>query len=603
MGSKKAKELGKGKPPKERVFRGIPASPGIAIGKIHLIEGDLVEVTEESIPEEEIGQEIERLRGALNKTRAELLAIKKRVVNRIGEESAKVFDAHLMILEDKIILEEAIRRIRQEKKKADWVYFRIMREFHNSLLTSGDEYMRERGLDVLDVKRRVLRNMREQIPEHTRPPSEPVVIATHQMTPSQTVALDKRRILGFATDIGGRTSHVAILARALEKPAVVGLKDFSRYVEDGYLAILDGNAGLVILNPQKETLRRYQELQEKYNRFLQDLIPLRDLPSRTLDGREIELSANIEFPDEVDSVLAYGAKGIGLYRTEYLYLAKKDFPSEEEQLREYTRVAEKIHPNSVIIRTFDLGGDRVLINGFPLKEANPFLGWRAIRMCLDLKDIFRAQLRAILRASALYNIKIMFPMITSLEEFLQVKQILEEVKEELRRENVPFDEDIAVGIMVEVPSAALSAEVLAKEVNFMSIGTNDLIQYTLAVDRGNARIASLYRAFHPAVLKLIQQTVNAGHQHGIWVGMCGEMASDPLALPLLLGLGLDELSVTPHVLPEVKRLIRSLRFDESKDIAQQALSLDTADAIEKLLKSYVKEKVEHIPALDHLNKI
>ncbi len=576
----------------QKIFTGIAASPGIAIGPAVPLNGARVRVEQRSIRPDEIPAEIEKFKGALAKTREELLEVQKRARANVGLENAKVFDAHLLILEDQIILEETLRRIQEERKNADWIYFQIMRGFHDSMVAGKDEYLRERALDILDVKRRVIRNYQGKDACSKSLLEEPGVLVGQQLTPSQIVLLNRRLILGLAIDQGGKTSHVSILARSFEKPAVVGLKTLSAQVNHGDTIIVDGNSGRVIVRPTKRTLERYRERQEQYQRFLQELLPLKDQASTTLDGHEIELSANIEFPEEVASVLSHGARGVGLYRTEYLYLKQNNFPSEEEQLAEYRAVAEKLYPQTVILRTFDLGGDRLLFEGAEHKENNPFLGWRSIRICLDLPRIFKVQLRAILRASERGNVKIMFPMVTSIEEIRRAKALLEEAKEELEREKLPFDKNIHVGIMIEVPAAAMMAEEFAREVDFLSIGTNDLVQYTLAVDRGNEKIAGMYAAFHPAVIRLVRQTVEGGHRAGVWVGMCGEMASDPLAIPLLVGLGLDELSVTLPFLSEVKRVVRSIRFSEAEKLAQRALTYNSAAKIQKYIRRFLRKRLK-----------
>lgn len=577
----------------EKTFSGIPASPGIAIGPPIFIGRNRLNVEERTLSPEEVPMEIQKFLKAVQKTKEELLMIHNKVQNNIGVEKAKVFEAQLLILEDKIVLDETIRRVKEERKNADWLYFYIMRGLYDLMISGRDGYFRERGIDILDVKRRVIRNFQGKNAAVT-PLEQTGIIVSHQMTPSQIVSFNRRVLLGLTSDIGGKTSHVAILARSFEKPAVVGLKKFSEEVKDKDLVIVDGNAGQVILNPAEKTLQKYRRRQENYRRFLQNLIPLKDQPSTTLDGHEIELSANIEFPEEVASVLSHGARGVGLYRTEYLYLKKVDFPSEEEQFGEYQSVAEKLFPHPVIFRTFDLGGDRLRTDGVRTRENNPFLGWRSIRISLDMPEIFKTQLRAILRASTRGNVRLMFPMVTSIGEIQQVKALLEEAKKELRKKGQPFDNKISVGIMIEVPAAAIMAGEYAKEVDFLSIGTNDLIQYTLAVDRGNEKIAALYTDFHPAVLRLIKRTIEDGHRRNVWVGMCGEMASNPLAVPILLGLGLDELSVTLPFLSEIKRTIRSLRFDEVQKLAKKALSFNSAEAIQKYVERFLDKSLHRL---------
>jgi phosphotransferase system enzyme I (PtsI) len=389
--------------------------------------------------------------------------------------------------------------------------------------------------------------------------------------------------------VGGVTSHVALLAKSMEIPAVVGLKNLFDQVQNDQNVILDGTKGEVVICPDEDTLKEFEKRIKYIIKKTAELSELRLLPAETQDKRKIELSANIELPQDTDSALEYGAQGIGLFRTEYLYLAQSDLPTEEEQYYAYQEVAFKVFPKPVILRTFDLGGDKFGQTMGSLYEANPFLGWRAIRACLDLPEIFKIQLRAMLKASAKKNVKIMFPMISEVEELKSAKALLEEVKDELREKKISFDENIEVGIMVEIPSAALAGDSLAKESNFFSIGTNDLIQYTLAVDRGNERIAHLYQGFHPAVLKLIKETIEAGHRNGIWVGLCGEMAGDPLATVLLVGMGVDELSTSAMAIPEIKKIIRSITFEEAQRVAEQVLSLSTISDIKKfLIEDYAK---------------
>ena len=577
----------------ESVFKGIPASPGIAIGPVHLLDKNTISVKERTLSPEEIPGEIQKFREALQKTREEILSIRKKVRDNIGEDNAKLFDAHLLILEDKIVIDEVIRRIREERINADWVYFKIMRNTHDLMISGNDDYLRERSLDILDVKRRVIRNFQGGTSSFEPDLPGPGVIVSHQLTPSEIVLLNRKLILGLAIDLGGRTSHMAILARSFEKPAVVGLQYFSKSAKKSDVVIVDGNAGKVILNPTTHTLRDYQKRQEDYRNFLEGLLPLREQSPVTLDGHEIELSANIEFPEEVESVLSHGAKGVGLYRTEYLFLKEAKFPDEEEQFSDYSAVANRLFPLPAIFRTFDLGGDRLAITELHTPENNPFLGWRSIRICLDKPEIFKTQMRAILRASAKGNVRLMFPMITSIEEIRQAKKLLEEAKKELRKEQQPFDEKLPLGIMIEVPAAAMMAEEYAREVDFLSIGTNDLIQYTLAVDRGNEKIAPLYTGFHPAVLRLIHKTIEGGHQQKVWVGMCGEFASNPLAIPILLGMGLDELSVSPYFLDETKKIVRSLRYREMKKMAQKVLAYDSAEKIQAYAERFLKRRLPH----------
>lgn len=575
---------------KEIIFEGLPASPGIAIGMAAVLSRESLEFSRKEIEKRGIAEEIERFHKAIDKTRGELETIRKRVLNRLGEKAAELFDAHLMILDDKIVIDKVIKRIREERRNAEWVYFELLQEFHNTMSGTEDEYLKERGMDILDVKRRVIRNLTGSSPV-AMAFKGPRIVVGHQLTPSQTVMMDRNAILGFAIDLGGKTSHVVILAKGLEKPAVVGAKKLSENVVDGDRLIVDGNSGSVILNPSKNTLLQYRQLQEKYQEFQQALLPIKELPAKTMDGHEVALPANVDLPNEVDSALEHGARGIGLFRSEYIYLDKKSFPEEEEQYQEYVKVVDRVYPHMVKIRTFDLGGDRILIDKEHDEESNPFLGWRSIRISLDMPDMLVKQLRAILRVSRRNNVRIMFPMISSIEELRRSKALLEEVKQMLRNEKIEFDEQIEVGIMVEVPSTVMLADHFAKEVNFFSIGTNDLIQYALAVDRGNDRIAHLYTNYHPAVLRMIKQTVEIGHKNGIWVALCGEMASDLLIVPFLVGIGLDELSLSSSSIPKVKELIRSSRFNSMKRVVEDVLECATSEEVEERLRAFMRREL------------
>ncbi|HEY2122241.1 MAG TPA: phosphoenolpyruvate--protein phosphotransferase, partial [Chthoniobacterales bacterium] len=438
---------------------------------------------------------------------------------------------------------------------------------------------RERAFDIHDVTRRVIRNLLGRSTKTLGTLDVPQVVVAHNITPSDTAMLNRQLVLGFATDVGSRTSHTAIMARSLNIPAVVGLKDISEQLRPGEHVLLDGTNGVVILNPSDQTLWEYGEIEVKLEHVEEVLTGLRDTVSTTSDGRHVVLSANIELPEDVPLVIEAGAEGIGLYRTEFFFLNKNDLPTEEEQYETYRSVAEAMQPESIIIRTLDIGGDKFLSHSHLPAEINPFLGCRAIRFCLDRPDIFKAQLRAILRVSALGNVRMMFPMISGLSELRQAKEVLESCKAELREEGTPFKEDIEVGIMIEVPSAVLVADALATEVDFFSIGTNDLIQYTIAVDRVNERIAHLYEPTHPAILRLIEMTVSAAHAHGIWVGVCGEMAGEITLTPLLLALGVDELSVSTGLVPRVKKAVQTLDTKECSKLLEEIHGLTSATDI------------------------
>jgi phosphotransferase system enzyme I (PtsI) len=571
------------------IYRGVPASPGVAIGKAFLLNREAVEVKEEKIEEKEVPKEILKFKKALDETKRELFKIKEKVAKRIDPDHARIFEAQVLILEDDLINDAVMERIKQTKNNAEFVYKKVIEQTIQTLSSSTDEYLKERTLDINAVSSRLIYNLLGIKHLTLESIDSPVILIARTLSPVDVVHMKKESILGFATDVGGVTSHVALLAKSMEIPAVVGLKNLFDQIQNDQNVILDGTKGEVVICPDEKTLKEFEKRIKYILKKTQELSELKLLPAETQDKRKIELSANIELPQDADSALEYGAEGIGLFRTEYLYLAQSDLPTEEEQFQAYQEVAFKVFPKPVILRTFDLGGDKFGKNLGSLYEANPFLGWRAIRACLDLPELFKIQLRAMLKASAKKNIKIMFPMISETEELKSAKALLEEVKDELRKKKIPFDEGIEVGIMVEIPSAALSGDSLAKESNFFSIGTNDLIQYTLAVDRGNERIAHLYQGFHPAVLKLIKETIDAGHRNGIWVGLCGEMAGDPLATVILVGMGVDELSTSAMAIPEIKKIIRSITFEEAQRVAEQVLSLSTISDIKRfLIEDYAK---------------
>ncbi|NIR48726.1 phosphoenolpyruvate--protein phosphotransferase [candidate division KSB1 bacterium] len=576
------------------VLKGIAASPGIAISKVFLLRGEAVKIDTTQVESSELEAEVQKFNNAIQKAKNELRALQNRVAQRIGQESAKIFDVHQLLLEDSIIIEETLDAIKKENKSAGHAFYDTMQKYQNTLDESSVEYFQGRISDLKDVKRRVIRHIQGDRTDYLSKLEGSAVIVARDLTPSDTVMLDKRKVLGFATDLGGRFSHVAIMARSMEVPAVAGLRRLSSLVQEGDRLIIDGNAGKVIIHPDEKTLTQYRRLQEKYYEVEQRLSIIRDLPCITLDGKEIELSANLEFSDEVESAKSHGANGIGLYRSDYIYLAKKDLPTEEEQFEEYSKIVKEFPNDPVIIRTMDLGGDKHPQSILIPPEENPFLGWRAVRISLEREDIFNVQLRAILRASVFGNVKILIPMISSLQEILECKTALEKAKSELREEDIPFNPDIDVGVMIEVPSAALLADKIAREVDFLSIGTNDLVQYLLAVDRGNERIAYLYKHLHPAVLRMIKDIIIAGHQQGVWVGMCGEMASDPLATLILVGLDLDEFSVSPFYLPEIKKIIRSVDHSEAERIAERVLEFETACEVEKFMTRIMRKNFKDL---------
>lgn len=572
------------------MYQGIAASPGIEIGKAFVLKEVEIEINTANISEEKIDREIKCLEEGIAKSREQLAKIREKAELELGKDKAKIFDAHMMVLDDPMFIDEIKDKIRSERITAENAINQVAKKYIEMFNNMEDEYLKERAADIKDVSVRLIKNVLG-IPIHSLADlDEEVIVIAKDLTPSDTAQMDKTKVKAFATDMGGRTSHTAIMARSLEIPAVVGLGSISRCVSEGDTVIVDGNKGVVLVNPSEDILKQYGELKLEYQRFKEEMKKLKDLPAETKDGeRRVEVAANIGTPKDVKGALDRGAEGIGLYRTEFLYMDRENLPDEEEQFRAYKEVAEAMYPRPVIIRTLDIGGDKKLPFLEMPKELNPFLGWRAIRMCLDNPELFKVQLRAILRASHYGKIRIMYPMISSVSEIRRANAILNEAKEELRREGKPFDENLEVGIMVEIPSAAVAADILAKEVDFFSIGTNDLIQYTLAVDRMNEKIARLYEPFHPAVLRLIKNVIDASHRAGKWTGMCGEMAGDPLAAPILLGMGLDEFSMSAASIPQVKKVIRSLTYEQAKEIANRALEMENPEEIREMVGKIISE--------------
>ncbi len=558
----------------EQVFRGIPVSGGVARGHVLILGKPSDEIPRYEVSESQVENEVNRLEKALVQTRHELIEVQHKVEAAMGAKDASIFDAHLLVLEDQTLIEEVTRLLRTQRINVEQAFFEIAEKYATALGAIEDDYLRERAVDMRDVTQRILDNLLGRKEVMLRDLKDPCIIVCHDLTPSTTAQLDKKLVLGFATDVGGRTSHTAIMARSLEIPAIVGLKEVSTSLESGDDALLDGYNGLLIINPTDRTLFEYGQLVRKKLSTQERLRELVNLPAITLDGQKIVLSANIGTAEEVEAVASSGAEGVGLFRTEFLFLNRGEMPNESEQFEAYRRVAAALKPHPVVIRTLDLGGDKLMPDQEIPAEMNPFLGWRAIRYCLQELSVFRTQLRAILRASVEGNIKIMYPMISSLGELNEAHEFLSLCREELRVEGIPFDPNLEVGMMIEVPSAALVADALGKRVRFFSIGSNDLIQYCLAVDRSNERIAHLYQPTHPAVLRLIQLTVQAGDRNQIWTGVCGEMASDLTLVPLLLGLGVTELSVAPPFVAAVKFLIRNITMTEARELAEFALNCD-----------------------------
>ena len=578
-------------PTGERIMRGIAVSDGVCHGKVLVLDAPKSEsIPHYTVPDAELPQHVQRLEQAMIETRQQILEVQQKVSHNIGAKDAGIFDAHLLVLEDPALVDEATRLIQDENVNVEYAFHTAAESYTAALAAIGDDFLRERAADMRDVTHRVQDNLmgrRNDINlEHL---TEPCIIVSHDLSPSRTAVLDKKKVLGFATDIGGKTSHTAIMARSLRIPAVVGLRTASSELQTGQHILIDGFNGQVIVNPTDQTLFEYGQLVRRHAGLEERLRETIDKAAVTLDGTPIILSANLETPAEVEELKLSGADGVGLYRTEYFFINRQDLPTEEEQYQAYHQVALALKPHPVIIRTLDLGGDKFLSHLQVAQEMNPFLGWRAIRFCLQEKDLFRTQLRAILRASAEGNVKMMYPMISGLDELNQANELLEECRVQLRKNGVPFDENMDVGVMVEIPSAALAANALAKRVKFFSLGTNDLIQYSLAVDRLNSRIAHLYEPTHPAVLRLIKMTTDAARDNGIWTGVCGEMAGDPTLTPLLLGLGAKEISVATAFVPKIKHVIRRLKMTEARALADFALTCESGDDIlaesEKLTRS------------------
>jgi len=561
-------------------FEGVGVSPGIACGKIHVVRDDLDDVVRYRIAPSQVPDEIGRFETALIQTRMQILEMQQRIAESIGAKDAAIFDAHLLVVEDRTLIDEVLRKLETDLCNVEWVFQEVATRYAETLNKIDDPYLRERALDIQDVTKRVIRNLQGKAPKTFLALSESHILVAHNLTPSDTASINRANVLGIATDLGSRTSHAAILARSLNIPAVVGLHDITTKLETGLHVLVDGSDGLLIVDPEPETIAHYAEIESRRAKITARLKELRTTRSTTRDGHHIVLSANIELPEDVEAVAANGAEGIGLYRTEFLYLNRTTLPTEHEQFETYRKVAERVRPDPLIIRTFDLGGDKLAPGTVDISdELNPFLGWRAIRLCLENIDIFKTQLRAVLRASAVGNIKIMFPMISGLEELRRAKTVLAECREELVRSGVPLAEKIEVGAMIEIPSAAICANALAPEVDFFSIGTNDLIQYALAVDRVNEKLAHLYEPTHPAILRLLKMIADAAHANNIWVGVCGEMAGDVALVPLLLGLGMDELSAGATLVPRVKRAVQSLTIPECRELVEETLKLNTASEI------------------------
>lgn len=555
----------------ELVFTGIPASPGIAVGPIHVNARGFSAPEIYEIPEEQVAEEQERFKTAVTITKKQLTDLQERLESLAGNSESEIFEAHVMLLEDKSLIDRVMTAIEKRQQNAEYAFYAVMQNFLEAMRRIPDAYLRERTADIEDVSQRVLRNFKVDEDSAHQAPDGTHILLAYDLSPSDTASMNRRHLLGFATEQGSVNSHTAILARSFGIPAVVGLEASVIQVTALTPAVIDGYSGKLILNPTRDTLEKYITLAAEKERQSNELDARKNEATETKDGRVITLSANIEFLEELHQVKESGAKGVGLYRTEFLLLNGSEMPDENEQTEAYERVGKAVDGEIVIIRTLDAGGDKLPIEPLTEPEPNPFLGWRGIRVSLSRPAMFRDQLRAILRASAHGKLAVMFPLVSGLSELIRAREILKRCMDELTAEGVPFNEKIPVGVMIEVPSAAVCADLLAPHVDFFSIGTNDLIQYTVAVDRVNPHVADLYKPTHPAVIRLIKRTVEAGEAQGIWTGVCGEMAGDIRLTPLLLGLGVEELSVSPKILPKVGQVIRSLDYGDCHALAEQVL--------------------------------
>ena len=569
------------------MISGILASPGIAIGKALLLQEDEIVLNTNTISDAQVEAEVARFYDARNKSSAQLEVIKQKALETFGEEKEAIFEGHIMLLEDEELEEEILALIKDEKLTADNAIHTVIEEQAAALESLDDEYLKERATDIRDIGTRFVKNALGINIVSLSDINEEVILVAYDLTPSETAQINLDYVLGFACDIGGRTSHTSIMARSLELPAIVGTNDITAQVKNGDMLILDAMNNKIVVNPSEAELEEAKAVKAAFLAEKEELAKLKDLHAETTDGHRVEVCGNIGTVKDCDGIIRNGGEGVGLYRTEFLFMDRDALPTEEEQYKAYKEVAEAMAGQAVIIRTMDIGGDKDLPYMDLPKEMNPFLGWRAVRISLDRRDILRDQLRGILRASAHGTLRIMFPMIISVEEIRELKAAIEEYKAELRAEGHAFDENIEIGVMVETPAAAAIAPHLAKEVSFFSIGTNDLTQYTLAVDRGNEMISHLYNPLSPAVLTVIKQVIDASHAEGKWTGMCGELAGDERATLLLLGMGLDEFSMSGISIPKVKKVIRNTNFAEVKAMAEEALSLPTAAEIEACVEKFI----------------
>ncbi len=574
------------------ILQGIGVSPGIVIGTAFLLDRAKLKPSMEKISSEQVPAEIDRFLAAVAAARRELLEGHEKLVetsteNHDNQKHLYLFDVHLMMMDDKMLTDDTVKLIREKKINAEWALNLNVEKIKKIFNRMDDPYMRERQDDISHVAERILRQLMKSDYDSIEKIRKDVILIAHDLSPADTMQLNLKKVKAFVTDLGGRTSHTAIIARSMEIPAVVGLERATEMINGGNRLIVDAIDGRIIVSPTEEQIKSYREKAQKHLFFQQQLIQNRHLPPLTEDGYTIELAANIENPDEAESAVSHGAGAIGLYRTEFIYLNRSDFPSEEEHYLTYKRAIQNADGREITIRTLDLGYDKLSSHHFHEDTINPAMGLRGIRLCFKQKEIFRQQLRGILRASHHGKVKILFPMISGVRDIRQAIGILNEAKDNLRRQNIPFDENIPVGVMIEVPSAAVIADLLAPEVDYFSVGTNDLIQYTLAVDRVNEHVSCFYEPLHPSILRLLQSTIEAAHGSGIPVSVCGEMAGEPLYTLVLLGLGIDQLSMNPISIPYIKKIIRSSTYKEARDIVARCLTFKVATEVEK----YVAEEM------------
>jgi phosphotransferase system enzyme I (PtsI) len=573
----------------ETIIKGIIASPGIRIGKAYVYQGDTIVIQKYRITDEEVESEISRFENAVAKTKMEIREIQEQIANKLSQEMADIFVSHIMVLEDPQIEEHAKQKIIEEKRNAEWIINDISLELMKGLSLIKDEYLRERIIDISDINKRLISNMLKTKPVTLSDINEEVIVFATDLTPSETAVMNKERILAFVTDKGGKTSHTAIMARALEIPAIVGTIDCSSLVKNGDMVIIDAIFGKIIIQPTDDEISAYMNLRRELEKQERELSKIIKLPTRTIDSTDVFIYGNIEMPEEMKLIRDHGAAGIGLFRSEFLFL-DKSLPDEELQFNEYRKVAEFFSPKPVVIRTIDVGGDKVYAYTAPYKEKNPFLGCRAIRFSLAHEDLFRIQLRAILRASHYGHVKLMFPMISVIEEFIKAKSITLEIMDDLRREGIPFDENIPIGIMIEVPSAVINADILCKHADFFSVGTNDLVQYTLAVDRMHEKIAYLYNPLNISVLRLLRQIIDVSNSCKVDLSICGEMAGEPQYTMLLLGLGFRHFSMSATYMFQIKKILRSVTIAECEAMVEAIMKMDKTEDIERHVRFHIKNK-------------